>query len=544
MALKLRNNETNSLREVKMPYPYKTFREWFTEEEEKGHVVRITRPIKCGDYDNIIDIGNGIPGKQPETEVRALVRYLHSLPGKPMGIIENPIDNRPDIPVVVNPWPTRERVFSGMGVKTKDELCKKISDARSGYIDPVTVSKSDASCKQVIIPADKIDLTKDIPRVWVEFNQLGWPGCNGIIIMRDPETGAHDLGKLRAGVFDWKDGNPDKPYPEERVRRHMIATMSPPRTGHSQSNSGRHYWSNRRQGKTTPAAYTFGNPTDVHMAASIRGLKWPDSGDEYGIVGAFRGEPMEVVESETTPGLMVPAHAEWVIEGEFLPEDEITPQCGEDLYLGYMMGGVSWPVFRVKCITHRKDPWWTPATFSSSGLNGHEGPHSGLKTLEREVDYINYLRASGFQVKDIVTNAYDGCVNIIQMEIDGAEKPSAHYGKLAAMTLLSNLATDTPPKYVIVVGPDIDPYDYTDVMWALSTRTMPISDSVALERGRGAADVGVLLNRLVSNYGEQLIIDAMIKIPERWESFPPRSDPADWERAAIKRMEAKIRGVA
>ena len=95
-----------------MPYPYRTFREWFDEEEKLGNAVRIKKPIKCGDYGSIVDIGNNIPGKMPETEVRAVARYLHSLPGKPMGIIEKPVNNRPDIPVVVNPWPTRETTLT------------------------------------------------------------------------------------------------------------------------------------------------------------------------------------------------------------------------------------------------------------------------------------------------------------------------------------------------------------------------------------------------------------------------------------------------
>jgi len=440
---------------------------------------------------------------------------------------------------VVNPWPTRERVLTGMGVKSKDELCQKFASIPTTRVKPVVVSRSEAPCKQVIIREDTLDLRKDIPRIWVEFNQWCWSGCNGTVVNYDAGTGNHDLGKLRAGPYDWKNANPDEPFPEERVKTHMIATMSPPRTGHSQSNSGRVYWANRRQGKPTPAAYIFGVPTDVHMTGAIRGLRWPESGDEYEVLGGLRGEPVELVESETIPGLMVPAHAEWVIEVEFLPEDEITPPYGEDVYFGYMIGNVPWPALRVKCITHRRDPWWSATTFSSSGLNGHEGPHTGLKTLEREVDYINFLRKAGFRVKDVVMNAYDGCVNVIQMEIDGAQKPSAHYGKLAGMTFLSNLATDTPPKYVIVVGPDIDPYDYTDVMWALSTRTMPLSDMVAIEKGRGAPDAGAFLARGLS-YGEQLIIDGLIKIPERWDNFPPRTDPADWERAAIERMKRKV----
>ena len=111
-----------------MSYPYKSFRDWLKEEENLGTVVRITAPIKCGDYSSIVDIGNSIPGKQPETEVRALARYLHSLPDKPAGILENPVYNRPDVPVVVNPWPSRERVLRGMGLRAKDELCRKIKD--------------------------------------------------------------------------------------------------------------------------------------------------------------------------------------------------------------------------------------------------------------------------------------------------------------------------------------------------------------------------------------------------------------------------------
>ncbi len=104
-----------------MPYPWPSLREWMLDEEALGNVLRIKTPIKCGDYSNIVDIGNDVPGQIPETEIRALTRYLHSLPGKPIGIIENPINNRPDIPVVVNLWPDRERTVRGLGCQDKEE---------------------------------------------------------------------------------------------------------------------------------------------------------------------------------------------------------------------------------------------------------------------------------------------------------------------------------------------------------------------------------------------------------------------------------------
>lgn len=211
---------------------------------------------------------------------------------------------------------------------------------------------------------------------------------------------------------------------------------------------------------------------------------------------------------------------------------------------GYMVGNIPWLVFRVNCITHRKNPLWDACTFSSSGLNGHEGPHTGLKTIEREADYINLLRRAGFKVRDVVLNSYDGMVNIVQLEVDGAQKTAAHYGKLAGMTMLSSLNTDTPPKYVIVVGPDIDPYDWNDVMWAVGTRTSPVVDFVMVEKGRSFPDAGALLSKsmigAMSVGGEQVVIDATIKVPERWERFPPRSDPSAWERRAIDRIRKKL----
>ena len=108
-----------------MPFPYKGFREWIAEEEKLGNVVKV-ESLKCGDYNNIVEIGNGIPGKAPESEIRAFTRYLHSLPGNPIGLIEKPINNRPDIPVVINAWPTRERVERSCGCETRDEMCQKL----------------------------------------------------------------------------------------------------------------------------------------------------------------------------------------------------------------------------------------------------------------------------------------------------------------------------------------------------------------------------------------------------------------------------------
>jgi 3-polyprenyl-4-hydroxybenzoate decarboxylase len=522
-----------------MPYPWISVRDWILEEEQLGNVVRTKTPIKCGDYNNIVDIGNSIPGKIPETEVRAFVRYLHSLPGKPIGIIENPVDNRPDIPVVVNPWPSRERALRGMGLSDKMELNDKIADIPNKRIKPTIVSKAQAPCKQVIVTGDKLDLRTDIPRVWVEFNQWLWTACNGTIIIRDQESGAHSLGKLRFGPYEWQDANPDTPYPEERVKHYGVVTMSP--GGPRPSNTGNRYRQYRAQGKPMPAAFAFGLPTDAHVLAAVKSLDFPRSGDEYEALGGWRGESVEIVESETVPGLMVPAHAEWIIEGEFMPEDQLMPPYGEDQFIGHMIGGMLWPVFRVTSITHQKDTLWTATTFSSSGLNGREGTHSALAVVSSEADALRHLRSLGFKVKDVCSVA-GPFLTIIQLEVDGLAKPYPNYGQKVGMALQTYIAF-IPAAYIIVVGPDTNPHDPMDVMWTLAMQTDPVLDSVLINQGM-PGPVTILGNRRDQQrpptVGGQIIIDATIPVPERYDSFQPRCEPPAWEHEAIKKMKEKM----
>ncbi|HEY87119.1 MAG TPA: UbiD family decarboxylase [Dehalococcoidia bacterium] len=525
-----------------MPYPYKSIREWFSDEEKLGNLVRISTPIKCGDYSNLVDIGfekynKNVPdprgemkGVLPETEVRAVSRYLHSLPRKPIGIIEKPIDNRPDIPVVVNIWPNYERTLRGMGLKDKFELVEKIANLQNNRIKPVTVPKGKAACKQVIIPEDKIDLTKDIPRVWAEFNKLCFTGCNGTIISYDPEIGTHGLTKTRLGFFDWDNGDPNQPFSEEKVKKYGHATMARPgRPG--QGNTGRYYFEKYRdKDKPWPTAFVYGIPTDAHVLAAVKSLRWPETGDEYEIIGGFRGEPVELVESETIPGLMVPAYAEWVIEGEFVSEDYRTPVSSEDLLLGFIWGEALWPLFRVKCITHRKDPLWTAATFSSLGHQDHQGVHSGL-LMGVNADVINMLRKMGYKVKDVVTLAQ--WVMVVQLEVDGSDKPHPGYGEEVGRLVGA--------KYTIVVGPDIDPYNLEEVLWAVGMRAgrsewrdypLPPPGSPPIPR------YGIF-NEVTTDMGF-LVIDATIPVPERFDTFAPRTEPPAWENEAIERMKKKL----
>jgi len=525
-----------------MPYPHRSFRDLLSEEERNGNVLRFKQPIKLGDYGNLVDIGlkNYLPiddprgeleGKAPETEIRAFARYLHSLPENPIGIIENPVSNRPDIPVVVNIWPNAEKTYRSMGIRDKAELVDKMGSFQTNKIRPVILPKDKAPCKDVIITEDKVDLRHDIPRIWVEFNKLCFTGCNGTIISYDPNTNTHGLTKTRLGVFDWDNGDPNQPFPEERVRRYGFATMARPgRPG--QGNTGRYYFNEyRAKDKPWPTAFVYGLPTDVHVLAAIKSLRWPETGDEYDILGGLRGEPVELVESETIPGLMVPAEAEWVIEGEFISEDYVTPEYSEDVGVGMIWGQAIWPVFKVKCITHRQQPLWTATTFSSLGSKDHQGVHLGLFDVSSQASALYTLRNMGHRVKDVTTLGM--WFVVIQLEVDGRDKPHPGYGEEIGKILAG--------KYTVVVGPDIDPNDPEEVLWAIGMRAgrsewrdypQPPSGTPPIPRYG-------MMNKITMDLGF-MVIDATIPVPERFDSFPPRSEPPAWENEAIERMKRRL----
>jgi len=178
-------------------------------------------------------------------------------------------------------------------------------------------------------------------------------------------------------------------------------------------------------------------------------------------------------------------------------------------------------------------------------MNGHEGTHTGLVYLAGEAVAINQLEDQGIQVKDLVKTG-GMSVTVIQTEIDGVDKPSPDYGMKVAQAYA---AIDRMSPYIITVGPDIDPYDRIDVLWAVGLRAWPVTDSALTKEGLihttapriatggGTGNLSFLQGMA---HSEQMIIDALIKYPERYAEWPPRSDPYEWELGAVEGMRNKL----
>ena len=209
---------------------------------------------------------------------------------------------------------------------TPEAIADKIQSGLNNPIPPVIVKTG--PCKEVILKGADIDLTKFPIPTWTPEKDAG-PYLTPLWVTKDPDNGRRDVGIRRCQIKD-KD-------------KTGILFGAPDRGG------AIHHAKWKARGKPMPAAIFIGaDPVQYLVAPSRYGE------DEFALAGGVRGQAVELVKCETVD-LEVPATAEIVIEGEILTDRmEAEGPFGE--FTGYMAGGRECPVFKVKCITHRKDP--------------------------------------------------------------------------------------------------------------------------------------------------------------------------------------------
>jgi 4-hydroxy-3-polyprenylbenzoate decarboxylase len=115
------------------------------------------------------------------------------------------------------------------------------------------------------------------------------------LITQDPDTGWTKLGTYRACIND---------------RNNLVINIQPGK--HALLMLNRY----RELGKKMPAALCIGQLPVIFFLASVN-MPWGTS--EYDVAGGIRGDAVEVLKSDMT-GLLIPATAEYVLEGEIDPD--------------------------------------------------------------------------------------------------------------------------------------------------------------------------------------------------------------------------------
>ena len=322
----------------------------------------------------------------------------------------------------------------------EDRIAQTFEAAAARAVEPEMTA--DAPCQEVVIEGDDVDLAA-LPYPIMHVHD-GGPYISGtFVVSRDAEYGRN------AGSY-----------------RMMYRT--PTETGIdlvSPSDMRFYYQRALDRGEALPIAVAIGVHPFEMLAASY---KAPIRTDELTLAGGLHGEPVRLARCRTVD-LEVPADAEIVLEGEILPIGW-TADEGPFGEFSQISGDVKWnPVFRVRCITHRRDPifYMLQMPWENDWLSAPVTEAAGLQALRVA------------SVEPVAIRAPVGSCGYWTLIASIKKRPGE--GKNALLALLSVAEV----KLAIVTDEDIDINDPDDVDWALTFRVQADRDLITLAGARG-----------------------------------------------------------
>jgi 4-hydroxy-3-polyprenylbenzoate decarboxylase len=198
--------------------------------------------------------------------------------------------------------------------------------------------------------------------------------------------------------------------------------------------------------------------------------------NEAEYAGALNQEPMELVKCETCD-LLVPAHAEIVIEGEILP-DKVAPEGPFGEYPGFRTEGIrSGVLCRVKAITFRNSP-----IFTTIPLGIPPDDSSVIASLTAAVAMKRRLLRHGVPVTDVYAPP-DGVTHLV---VVGVKQGGRKVVEQIRDVFLSGRRVDVNK---IIVVDDEDPFNFNEVVHAFATKCHPLRGTMIseVEPGKGNA---------------------------------------------------------
>jgi 4-hydroxy-3-polyprenylbenzoate decarboxylase len=263
-------------------------------------------------------------------------------------------------------------------------------------------------------------------------------------------------------------------------------------------------WQESHPGERFPVAVALG-ADPATMLAAVTPI--PDTLSEYQYAGLLRGARTELTPAHAGD-LLVPAAAEIVLEG-FIEPGEMADEGPFGDHTGYYNSVERFPVFTIERITHRDDPIY-PATYM--GRAPYDEP-SVMSMALNEV-FIPLLQQQFPEIVDFYLPPEACSYRIAVVSIRKAYPGHARRIMFGVWSYLRQFAYT---KMVIVTDDDIDVRNWSDVIWAISTRMDPARDSVLVEN----TPIDYLdFASPVSGLGSKLGMDATNKWPaetgRRW----------------------------
>ena len=396
--------------------------------ENEGDLIRIQKEVEGGD------------------EIASVMWELAERKGNHASAIVFDKVKGFEIPVVKNLFGSLRRWALILGFpdwrnvkirELKNYLFQKV-EAEKEWIRP-EISR-DAPCQEVVIK-DHPDFTKFPIFRWHPTDGGPYITLPGVV-MKDPEWG-QNIGMYRIMIVDGGHA---------------------PMVINSTQDSGIYCARAQKRGvRKVECAIAIGFDPLLYLASV---MKMPVVGrdSEFRFVGGLMGRPVQLAKCLSVD-IDVPTSSEIVFEG-YIDLDDVRKEGPYGEYTGYYGEAMVQPTFHLKCITHRKNPYYvtcTSAHVASECLILHyPQPFNWYKKIQTEVVGFRdaYVPLQG--------RNYIGIVQI--------KKRYPGWGKQAIMSALGSGFASAIMNWVIVVDEDIDIYNWDEVVFALATRVDPQLD--------------------------------------------------------------------
>jgi UbiD family decarboxylase len=387
-------------------------------------------------------------------------------------------------PVLTNLHASRPRLAAAMGV-APEETQRAYLRAMDRPLPPKVVKTGPV--KEVVLTGDRVNLY-DLPQIRHHEGDAGPYITAAISFAKDPAAEVWNCAYNRLQI-------------KGRDTTSIHLTIA------------KHLWEFYRiaeaRGEPLPLALVVG----VHPAIALGALAIGSiDEDERAIMGGLLGEPLELVKCETSD-VLVPAHAELVLEAEILPRER-TAEGPFGEFTGYSLGERQREVVRVKAITHRRDAMFQDITVAHLD-------HLLLSTIPIEANLYRAVRAMVPSVRAVRVPGPFTCFVSLEQRVPGQAKNA----------ILAVLGADLYMKRVVVVDHDVDVFDDRQVNWAIATRCQPDRDVTVVTHARGSdLDPSTREDGYTAKWG----VDATAK--PSLAAYTPRHrvPPAVWQRINLK----------
>ena len=394
--------------------------------EQQGELIRITEET------------------DPHENVSAIGWKAYDRLGK--STLFTNLENFPDWTVVSQVITDRKKWSIALDI-SEDDFIPTLVKRIKHQIKPVEVGADQAPVKEVVLRGEDADLTK-IPALWHAERDPGPYIASGMAVIKDPDTGIRNMS----------------------IHRQQI--QGPDQTGFliCPRHALRIYQKYQQQNKPMPVAMVIGAHPAIYYASgftSSYGL------DELEIAGSLLNDPVRLVKCETID-IEVPAEAELVIEGEVLPEGMVEEGPFGEATGTYAMEG-STEIFKVKAITHRKNPMFYAMQCGAPMTDTQSITGTCIETVV--TDHLRNVEG-GLDLLDVRCLGISGLMAIVlklRQRVEGQ-------AKTALMAALSSPYLH--PKIAIAVDDDIDASDLRQIFWSLTTRVHGSRDVVNVPNTR------------------------------------------------------------